>query len=348
MKVRLHALTTAQAAADEMALPTQQRIDWGVMNPPGGQRDYLQFVAEDGGAVVATGLVILRKVAFGYVAANVPRGPVTRTAAELQLVLAALETALYAKGAVTITLNPPVFEDVAATQAALAARGYAPVPSELQNMPLVTGILDLSDGDDAFLARMTRSGRKDLRKAQKSGITARPAANRQEAEAANVAMDMMRQSTGILPDAFQDFARQYDYLESRPEAGILMVTLLNDQVFGAALTMREGTMGYGLNLATRPDINLPRAHLLIYESACVLRDLGMQSFDLVGYDLEGDAARMGRTGFKKHFGPAVVDMVPIMSKPLRPMLHKGVQQARKMSRMIKAKRAVKPQQGQKV
>ncbi|MBV7410680.1 GNAT family N-acetyltransferase [Maritimibacter sp. DP1N21-5] len=304
--------------------PVHQCTAWDHLGPQSPRQTNLAFTLD--GPVRARGMIRITRVLPGLSVAAIQRGPVTPSPADLAHVLPPIEAALAARGVATLTVNPVwTGDDVPAAREALVAQGYAQVPAALQNFPTATAGLDLTRSADEIRAGMSKSGRKDLRKATDNGIAARPMASLSEAEAANEAMRAMAAATGMQTDAQHDFRRHFDYLSRHTDDGVILVTTLDGEVFGGLVSYCEGDVGYGFNLCTRPDITLPRTHVMMFEAALALKAKGCRRFDLVGYDSGGDAQRLGRSMFKKHFGPDIIDVLPIFSKPLRPFAHHAVQ-----------------------
>ncbi|WP_298497814.1 GNAT family N-acetyltransferase [uncultured Maritimibacter sp.] len=324
MTLTLRAPVPGEGPTCREGYPIHQCEAWTRLGPQSSRQTNLRFVLE--GPLPAQGMVRITRVLPGVSVAAIQRGPVTPAPEDLAAVLPPLETALAARGVATLTVNPVwTGSDVPRARAALEALGYAQVPAALQNFPTATAGLDLTRSVDEIRAGMSKSGRKDLRKAAENGIAARPMASLAEAEAANRAMAEMAAATGMQTDAQHDFRRHFEYLTAHPEEGVILVTTLDGEIFGGLVSYCEGEVGYGFNLCTRPGISLPRTHVMMFEAALALKARGIRRFDLVGYDSGGDAQRLGRSMFKKHFGPEIIEVLPIFSKPLRPVVHHAVQ-----------------------
>jgi len=323
-------------------LPIHQQPAWTSLNAPNARQRYLHFRVMDGDVIAAQGLVRLRRIAPGLSVAACQRGPMTQTPQALADVLPPLEHALKRMGAVSLTVNPAwTGAQVPTATAALAQAGYARVPRDLQNFPTMTAILELQADDDALLAAMTQTGRRHLRKAWKAGVSCRPMADDSEARTANAIMARMAEETGLVTDSQHDFRAHFAYLEQNPRAGTCLVACLAGDIFGAAVNYVEGATGYNMLIATRSDVAVPRAHAPMWASMVGLRDLGCTHFDMVGYpdpEVETDAGAAGRGAFKRAFGPQITPVLPLFTKPLRPVLHGLIQTLRTRRRQAQKER----------
>jgi len=320
-----------------------QGSSWPIINAPDKGQTFQFFMVYDEQAVVAAGLVRLRDVMGGYKIASIQRGPVIDDLTLLQPVIGVLSDALRARNVITLTVNPYILSDEIemATQALLAA-GCSPVSRDLQNFPTVTALIDTTQTEDALMAAMTQTGRRHLRKAIKAGVTCRPMASRQEAEIANTIMQSMAQETGLVLDSQHDFIPHFEHISANPGAGNAIVTEVDGQIFGAAVNYMEGRRGYNMLLCTLSTVAVPRAYVLMWSSILTCKSQGAAVFDMVGFPddtVESDAGMKARGAFKRGFGPDIVRVLPIMSKPLRPLLHHGVAKLRAVRRKMKKKKA---------
>lgn len=312
---------------------------WPVVNPPEGKQKYLYFAAHRNGDLVSSGLIRLRALLLGFQLAGIQRGPLVRNISDLPDVLTALETALKPQKVVTLNVNPYwLGDDAGQAQTTLETCGYKRVPSTLQNFPTTTALIQTSASEDDIMAAMTQTGRRQLRKAFKAGVTVRPMKDVSEVDIANAIMAQMAIETGLVLDSQHDFGSHYAYLTQNPDAGSVLVTEVDGKIFGAAVNYLEGSMGYNMILTTSSDVDVPRAYALMWHSILSMKALGATCFDMVGYpdeDVDANAGAKARGNFKRGFGPEIVKMTPIMSKALIPALHNGISWARSVRRSRK-------------
>ncbi|SLN45989.1 lipid II:glycine glycyltransferase FemX [Pseudooctadecabacter jejudonensis] len=314
-----------------------QSLDWPLLNPPTARQTYLYFLVRDQERLVSAGVLRLTAVVAGLKVAAIHRGPVTATLEELPAVLQVLSQALRGRGVVSLTVNPHwTGQQGAEIPDVLAPLGFAPVPEGLQNFPTATALIDCTQTTDDMMAAMTQTGRRHLRKSAKAGVTCRPMATRAEAELANQIMAAMSVETGLTLDSQHDFTAHYDFLSAYPDRGSILVTEVEGKVFGAAVNYMEGARGFNMLLTTSSQVTVPRAYQLMWDSILSAKSTGATSFDMVGFpdeDRESDAGMKTRGAFKRGFGPQIVKLPPLMTKPLRPVLHHIIAQARILRRM---------------
>jgi len=318
------------------AQSVHQHPCWPRLNPPTERQTYLPFAVWRGDAVVSAGWIRLRDVFGGYRLAAIQRGPVVARVQDLAVVVPALEAALRARKVITLTINPFLCDaDAAAAADILHGVGYEAVSQELQNFPTVTAMIDTTQTEDALMAAMTQTGRRHLRKAIKAGVTTRPMASLAEAERANQIMAQMAEETGLVTDSQHDFTHHFKYFNENPDAGSILITQVGDDMFGAAVNAYEGVRGYNILLTTSSQVSVPRAYVLMWDSILAAQNAGMTTFDMVGFPddrIETDASMKSRGAFKRGFGPQLVRMLPLMSKPLRPNMHIVLTRLREIQR----------------
>lgn len=310
----------------------QQSLVWPDLNRPEPDQEYQYYIVKVGPTVLSAGLIRFRNVAAGYTVASIVRGPVTVKPEDAKQVLLALEEKLHEMGVITLTVNPywgGQKKDLSV--AALQDAGFRRVNRVLQYFPTATAIIDITKSTDAMLDGMTAAGRKHLRRAIKKGVTCRPMASYEEALRANEIMVQMAQETGLSLDSQYNFVAHFEYLKTNPDAGTILVTEYEGEIFGAAVNYLEGKRAYNMLLTTSSEVDVPRSYVLMWESILAMKALGAESFDMQGFpddEVETDESIRARGAFKEGFGPEVVKLPPSMSKALRPLLHGAVTKLR--------------------
>ncbi len=320
----------------------QQSLVWPDLNRPEPDQEYQYFIAKAGPKVLSGGLIRLRRVAAGYTVASIVRGPVTARPQDANIVLLSLEAKLREMGVITLTVNPYWSgSEKELSVGAMHDAGYRRVNRILQYFPTATALIDTTKSPGDLLNSMTEDGRRYLQKAKQQGVSCRPMARYEEALRANEIMVRMAEETGLSLDSQYNFVAHYEYLKSSPSAGTILVTELNGEIFGAAVNYLEGKRGYSMLLTTSSEVDVPRSHVLTWESIFSMKELGAEVFDLSGFpddDFETPDSVRARGAFKAGFSPEIVKLPPSMSKPLRPLLHgavtklRGVRQSYKTSK----------------
>lgn len=314
---RLHSNLASQSV--------HQSAAWPILNRPNSKQRDLFFTAVQDEVMISAGLIRLRSIFKGRGVAAIQRGPIVEKIDQLGDVVTAIGAKLKGMGVATLSVNPVwMGEQAAAAQSVLERAGFARVPADLQNFPTVTAVIDTTQDTEALMSAYSQSGRRHLRKAIKAGVTCRLMRNSQEAELANEIMAGMALETGLILDSQHDFRPHFDYLQANPHQGNVLVTELEGRIFGAAVNYIEGRRGYNMLLTTSSDVRVPRSYVLMWESILASKAQGATSFDMVGFpdaEVETDDGMEKRGAFKRSFGPNIVKVAPIMSKPLNPALH---------------------------
>lgn len=339
-KIMLDEIVSFQSGCTSQTM--QQSLIWPDLNRPEADQEYQHFIVKQGPEVLSAGLIRLRRVAAGYTVASIIRGPVTRTPDVAKTVLLALEEKLHDMGVITLTVNP-YWTDAARDRSvqSMSAAGYQPVNRVLQYFPTATAVIDLTRSDEEIMGAMTQAARRHLRKAINQGVTCRRMASYEEALRANEIMVGMAEETGLNLDSQYNFVAHFEYLKKNPQKGSIIVTEVENTIFGAAVNYVEGARGFNMLLTTSSEVEVPRSYVLMWESILSMKALGVTLFDMNGFpdeEIESDASMRTRGAFKEGFGPRIVKLPPSMSKPLRPLLHGAVTKLRDLRRNYKSGR----------
>lgn len=320
-----------------------QSLVWPTLNRPEVNLEYMHFIAKVGPRVLAGGLIRLRKVAAGFTVATIQRGPVTPDPYDVKTVLLAMEEKLIELGVITLSVNPSWAGAERNTAiAALEGAGYQRVAPNLQDFPTSTALIDIARSEQDMLTGMTKDGRSALRQAVHDGVNCRPMASFEEALRANEIMVGMAAETGLVLDSQHNFVAHYEHLKTAPKTGSILVAELNGEIFGAAVSYLEGNVGHNTLLTTSSAVEAPGAYALVWDSMMAMKRLGATVFDMGGFpddDMENAKGMESRGAFKQSFGPNVVKLTPLMSKPLRPLLHGAVTKLRGVHRKHVANKA---------
>ncbi len=320
---------------------------WRDLNTPSGRQGYYCMAAhDDSGALVAAGLVRMNWLKRGMGLASMRRGPVVATPEQFQALMPALERQIKKLGGISLALNPSVLgQDIPAWTAAAEGLGYHRISRDLQNLPTATALVDLTPDTDDILKSFAKDCQYKIRKSKRQNLSTRPVASRAEAEALSQIMIDMAEATDMEIDSQHRFEPHYDYLTAHPERGSLLAVDWDGRLIGGSVNYIEGRIGYNLISATAPDVRkVPRAHLLMWDVMVDLKSKGATAFDMVGFPdptLDKDASAAGREKFKTSYGPQIVQVMPIMIKPLRPLLYLITNKLRRAYRGSKYKQRLK-------
>jgi len=156
-----------------------------------------------------------------------------------------------------------------------------------------------------------------------------------EALRANEIMVGMAAETGLVLDSQHNFVAHFEHLKTAPKTGCILVAEYQGEIFGASACYLEGNVGHETLFTTSSAVEVPGAHALVWDSMMTVRRLGATVYDLSGFpddEMENAKGMAMRGSFKQSFGPEIVKLAPLMSKPLRPMLHGAMNKLRGVHR----------------
>jgi len=310
-QMMLDEIATFQETAPSQAI--QQSLVWPTLNRPETNLEYMHFIAKAGPRVLAGGLIRMRSVAAGFTVATMQRGPVTMDPFDVKTVLLALEEKLLELGVITLSVNPSwAGRDRDVVMSALQGAGYHRVAPNLQDFPTSTALIDMN----------RRSFDEALR--------------------ANEIMVGMAAETGLVLDSQHNFVAHFEHLKTAPKTGCILVAEYQGEIFGASVCYLEGNVGHETLFTTSSAVEVPGAHALVWDSMMTVRRLGATVYDLSGFpddEMENAKGMAMRGSFKQSFGPEIVKLAPLMSKPLRPMLHGAMNKLRGVHRKHVAAKA---------
>lgn len=340
-QMMLDEIATFQETAPSQAI--QQSLVWPTLNRPETNLEYMHFIAKAGPRVLAGGLIRMRSVAAGFTVATMQRGPVTMDPFDVKTVLLAMEEKLLELGVITLSVNPSwAGRDRDVVMSALQSAGYHRVAPNLQDFPTSTALIDMNRTEQDILTGMTPEGRRSLRKAVNDGVTCRPMRSFDEALRANEIMVGMAAETGLVLDSQHNFVAHFEHLKTAPKTGCILVAEYQGEIFGASACYLEGNVGHETLFTTSSAVEVPGAHALVWDSMMTVRRLGATVYDLSGFpddEMENAKGMAMRGSFKQSFGPEIVKLAPLMSKPLRPMLHGAMNKLRGVHRKHVAAKA---------
>jgi lipid II:glycine glycyltransferase (peptidoglycan interpeptide bridge formation enzyme) len=150
-----------------------QTSAWGALKAQFGWEDE-RVALTDGDRVVAGAQMLYRRLPAGLGSlAYVPKGPLMdwTDAEQTHALLAALDRAARARGAIALTVEPDLPNEPSHRER-LTALGFHPAPfSAVQ--PRRTIVVDISGDEEAILAAMKQKTRYNVRLAARKGVTVR-------------------------------------------------------------------------------------------------------------------------------------------------------------------------------
>lgn len=319
----------------------QQSRAWANVAPRGRRHDFLTYLCLDG--IVPIGAAIVRRTYLSplHWLATIQRGPVVHAADALEIVLPEMLASLAARGCCSVQLAPRVRgRDLPRMAEALRASGFAPLDDDRQPLHRATGIVWLDKSEEAVFAGFRQRGRRQVRAAEKAGITVRVAEGQDDVARYQVVLDSFRASRpdydmAGLPDA----AGQAALIDAL--GGAMLLAECGGETIGGHAFVRQGDEAIWLSLATSdayPDI--PRSYPLVWQAMRMARGMGCVGYDLAGIPIEEprDAGEANRHQFKAAFAPTRRIMPPMQIAALKPMPHFVLFGARELYLGLKRRR----------
>jgi lipid II:glycine glycyltransferase (peptidoglycan interpeptide bridge formation enzyme) len=249
--------------------------------------------------------------------------------------LAALSDRLRKAGAASVRANPlRLHDDDGGLAAALAASGFQPVSDDDYGVTLEVAI----DTDrEALLASFPKGTRYSIRQAMKAGVLTDRAESDEDIRALNDLYASMVERKGATPRPPGFFRAIAEFLEADPSRGFVHVSRHERQIVGSIVVTRYGNRAlYTFGASKDADDGIPKMYLGQFEAMVAARSLGCTVYDLGGFSAgvgeEGSrSAAQGINFFKSRFTKTAVTFMPCHERVLRPLLHRLVEGARRLS-----------------
>ncbi len=309
-----------------------QTSPWGALKAQFGWEDE-RVALTDGDRIIAGAQILYRRLPFGLGRlAYVPKGPLVdwADATQVHALLAALDQAARARGAIALTLEPDL-PDEAQHHERLTALGFRPAPLN-SVQPRRTLVVDISGDEETILAAMRQKTRYNVRLAARKGVTVREAS---EADlptfyALNAAT-ARRDRFGVHEPAYYEAA--YHLFVPRGWAQLLLAEVEGEPV--AALMVfalgRRAWYFYGASGDAHREKMAP--YLLQWEAMRWAKSRGCTEYDLWGVPDEDEATLeaqfekrqdglWGVYRFKRGFGGRLVRSIGAWDRIYRPGLYR--------------------------
>ena len=171
----------------------QQSRVWANVVPRGRRHDYLTYLCLNGETPIGAAVIRRTWLSPLHWLATVQRGPIVHESQALAVVLAELLKALVERGCCSVQLAPRVRgRDLPRMAEALRASGFAPLDEDRQPLHRATGIVWLDKPEEAVFAGFRQRGRRQIRSAEKSGVTVRLAEGERDIAKYQAILDAFR------------------------------------------------------------------------------------------------------------------------------------------------------------
>ena len=319
----------------------QQTRAWAEVAPRAGRHEFLLWLAHSGTRPIAAAVIRKTVLSPGRWLATVQRGPIVHRAHDLGLALPRLLETLGAHGCCSVQLAPRVRgRELPVMADALRDAGFTPLADDRQPLHRATGIVWLDKPEEEILAGFRQGLRRQLRAADKAGVSVRTVAS-----AADVA------TYQSLLDAFRAARPDYD-MGGLPDAtgqahliaalgGAMLLAEKDGRAVGAHAFVRQADEAIWLSMATLDDDKAPRSAPLLWAAMRAARAQGCVGYDLAGVPLADpqDGGEANRARFKASFAPHKRILLPMQVAAVKPVSHAVLFSAREAYRGWKRRRS---------
>jgi hypothetical protein len=179
------------------------------------------------------------------------------------------------------------------------------------NSKRCTALVDLTRSAEDVLASFSRSARREIRRAERQGVTAREAASITEADAFFSALNSVRSDRGLVPIRGLEYRSLYRYILSKNSLGTILLAISREGTVLAGLLILAGlrrahTRYFTISESALHDLsNLRIAPFLWWAGMNWARQRGCQALDVEGYvpDLNSNHPMYGIYKYKSEFAP---------------------------------------------
>ena len=301
----------------------QQSRAWAAVAPRAGRHDFLVYAAYRSERPVAAAVIRRTMLSPGRWLATIQRGPLVHRAHDLGLALPGMIELLGDHGCCSVQLAPRIRgRDLPVVAEALRAAGFIPLAEDRQPLHRATGIVWLDKPEEAVLMGFRQSARRQLRAADKAGVTVRPVEN-----------DVDIATYQSLLDAFRAARPDYD-MAGLPDAagqawliaalgGAMLLAEKDGRAVGAHAFVRQADEAIWLSMATLDDDKTPRSAPLLWAGMRRARALGCVGYDLAGVPLADpqDDGEANRARFKASFASHKRILLPMQVAAVKPVSH---------------------------
>lgn len=300
-----------------------QSLEWKMYREALGNEVRI-YVAEDGGDIVASALVVIDRTTFGFSTWEIPRGPLLKVESGVvesgKCLMGRIIDDAKNNRCISLYSSPP-----------LSTFHFPLSTSSRRHIhPTATRIVDLTKSKEEILAQMKPKGRYNIRVAEKSGVRVELSNDIDAYFELTKETSKRDRFTGLPKEHYRTFLKDlrgsllllaYNGNRNRindpipnsmPIAGLLGV-----------INNNRGTYYYGASSYAHRASMAPYA--LQWEAMQICKQVGCTEYDLLGIappDANTNHPWQGITGFKEKFGGELVTFPEEMQVVMRPVAMK--------------------------
>lgn len=306
-----------------------QMPDWPARCQTPAHHTYVHLLARDAeGQLLGYGLTRLTRLLAGYKLATLRRGPVTLTPADLVDVSRGFAAELRKVGCCSMALNPRWQSDGPVADACLQLRKLGATELEQHSQPLhqATLLVDLS-GDEADIStRLKQRARRQIRKAEKMGLTLRHVDTLEDAQRFGPLIETFHEERGLGLDGIPAVDELFAITRDR---GVFLIGEVEGRIVCGHVAIPDGDRAFWLVMASDDTVrNIPKNYPLVHEAMRTAQAQGFRWYDMAGTpplsaqaETETSEGAGNRDNFKIAFNPEYQPLVPMHVLPLRQPAH---------------------------
>ncbi|MDE9451598.1 GNAT family N-acetyltransferase [Aliiroseovarius sp. Z3] len=151
-----------------------------------------------------------------------------------------------------------------------------------------TGLIDITPDPDEIMSRFSKSARREVRRAERAGVSVRPITTRDGALEFLHSLNRLRVSRGLFALAEDSFVQSFDDIYEAGDMGILLGAFSDGAFISGLLMYRSAHTAHGRHFTTETELlhalkNLRISPLLWLEGMIWARSKGCASLDVEGY-----------------------------------------------------------------
>jgi hypothetical protein len=209
----------------------------------------------------------------------------------------------------------PFWTDAAGAelQRRFAAAGWAVEDAEPVRL---TGWVDIARPAEEVLARFSKSARREMRRAERQGITVRPLVTEVEARMFLESLNRLRRSRGLRQIAAPGFLAAFDTVHASAETGVILGAFHEDTFVSGLQLYGSRDVAHGRHFTLEPErlralSNLRIAPLVWFAGMTWAQARGCIALDVEGWraDVQEGDYGYGIHKYKGEFAPAPVQRI---------------------------------------
>jgi|ERR1700728_862847 len=174
--------------------------------------------------------------------------------------------------------------------------------------------LDLARSEDEFFARFRKNSRYEVRRAERLGVSVRPASGDAEIQEFMILHARVADRKGFQAEAPDDLRGAIRWLTAGDSRGALLLARFEDRTYGGAVIGRAGKRCWYIWGAADKHEHFNVGHILQWEALRWAKSHSCNEYDFGGYT---PGATSGPAWFKAGFGGDLVRFVPPHRRVIR-------------------------------